>query len=129
MTGDDVDDVASVTSSGRARCLRSCRDSSTRRVDVVVDVSATHVASHRPLSTASAHPDPPSVSTRSPLALPPPLPSARPQARRQEMKWGCFFVKKWTFPHPHNETKLIELCFVALIYDSNQLFTINDLHS
>ena len=20
------------------------------------------------------------------------------QARRQEMKWGCFFVKKWTFP-------------------------------
>jgi len=48
------------------------------------------------------------------------------QARRQEMKWGGCFVKKWTFPHKMKRN-WIKLCFV--IYDSNQLFTINDLHS
>jgi len=50
------------------------------------------------------------------------------QARRQETKWGwgVFFVKKWTFPHKMKRN-WIKLCVV--IYDSDQLFTVNDLHS
>ena len=36
------------------------------------------------------------------------------------------FVKKWTFS-PQNETKLYQT--LPCNYDSNQLFTINDLHS
>ena len=45
-------------------------------------------------------------------------PSARVQARRQELKWGgCFFSKKWTFPS-QNETDagLIFLSYVFLIW-------------
>jgi len=47
------------------------------------------------------------------------------QARRQEMRCECF-CKKWTFS-PQNETKLYQT--LPCNYDSNQLFTINDLHS
>ena len=50
------------------------------------------------------------------------------QAHRQEMKWGgVFFVKKVDlYPHKMKQN-WIQLCFV--INDSNQLFTLNDLHS
>jgi len=48
-------------------------------------------------------------------------------ARRQEMKWGVFFVKKGPFPTKWNETGSNVACFVS--YDSNQLFTIYDLQS
>jgi len=48
-------------------------------------------------------------------------------ARRQEMKWGVFFVKSGPFPTKWNETGSNVACFVS--YDSNQLFTIYDLQS